>query len=164
MSDNEPPNKTDEMQRFTATGRPFKPPSPSKQGYAMNAIAGTASWGAAPANFLPVKFHDDSLIPVPVLRPEVAGKAEPLQKKNKSFLSSRRKSENANFTVKHIPRGEYLKYYAEDPDSGSYTGSEDLAADCILRGDDVIKYRREGLKFEDAIQDRWMPQEEKVLR
>ena len=128
----------------------------------MNAVAGTESWGAAPANFLPVKFHDDSLIPVPVLRPEDVGKAEPHKKK--AFLSSRRKSENANFTVRHIPRREYLKYYAKDPDSGSYIGSEDPAADCILRGDDVIKYRREALNFENAIRDRCMPQEEKVVR
>ena len=162
MSDSEPHQLTDEMQHFTATGRPFKPPNPSKEGYAMNAVAGTESWGAAPANFLPVKFHDDSLIPVPVLRPEDVGKAEPHKKK--AFLSSRRKSENANFTVRHIPRREYLKYYAKDPDSGSYIGSEDPAADCILRGDDVIKYRREALNFENAIRDRCMPQEEKVVR
>lgn len=163
MSDPEPLHTPNEMQHFTATGRPFKPPNPKKEAYITNAITATETWGASPANFLPVKFHDDSLIPVPVLRPEDVGKAEP-HKKKKSFLSSRRKSENANFTIKHIPRAEYLKHYAKDADSGSYIGSEDPAADCILRGDDVIKYRREALKFENAIQDRWKPREEKVIR
>ncbi len=129
----------------------------------MNAMAGTESWGAAPANFLPVRFHDDSLIPVPVLRPEDVGKVEP-QKSKKTFWSSRRKSENANFTIKHMPRGDYLKHYAKDPDTGLYIGSEEPAADCILRGDDVMKYRKAALQFENVSQDRWKLQADRVVR
>ena len=153
---------TDELQRFTATGRPYKAPNATKEGYAMNAISGTESFGAAPANLLPVKFTDESLIPVPVLRAEDVGKAEP-QKTKKSFWSSRRKSQNASFTMKHIPRGEYLKHYAKD-DNGAYIGTEEPAADCILRGDDLIKYRRPVLAFENRVQDNATTQDDKVIR
>jgi hypothetical protein len=151
MDDKEPLNVTEEMQRFTATGRPYKPPQTSKEGWTMNNLAGAESFGSAPANLLPVKFNDESLISVPVLRPEDVGKAEP-QKTKKSFFSSRRKSSNTNFTIKQIPRGEYLKHYAKD-DDGKYSGTELPADDCILRGEDVTKYRNPALTFKHEVID-----------
>ena len=117
-------SKMDSMQRFTATGRPFKSADPTKEGWSMNSMAVADSYGAAQGNLLPAKYTDDSLIPVPVLKPDQAGKALPERKR--SFFS-RRKSKDDSFTIKHLPRGEYLKHYAKD-DNGTYVGTEEPAA------------------------------------
>jgi hypothetical protein len=133
---------SDEMQRFSATGRPFQAPSKSdKMAMTMQSVNNAESYGHGPANLLPVRYTDDSLIPVPVMRSEDIGK--PAKKEKKSFFSSRRKSENTNFVMKEIPRGEYLKHYAKD-DSGKYIGTEEPASDCILRGEDLDYYRGKG--------------------
>ena len=76
---------------------------------------------------------------MPVLRPEDIGKADG-HKVKKSFFSSRRKSENSNFVIKQVQRGEYLKFYAKD-ERGRYVGTEEPAVDCILKGEDARRYR-----------------------
>ena len=141
MDDTTPLNDTSGMDSFTATGRPCSSlHKSSKTSSAMVSMAGAESWGAGPANTLPMKFSDSSLIPVPVLRPEDVGKVDG-HKSKKSFFSSRRKSENSNFVIKQVPRGEYLEYYAKD-EEGRYVGTEEPAVDCILKGEDVMRYRR----------------------
>ena len=113
------------MQRFTATCRPYNAPTKSdKHANTMNSIAVAESWGRGPANLLPRRYDDNSLISVPALRPEDVGKVEGHKKEKKSFFSSRRKSENSKFVMKQIPRGEYLAHYAKD-DDGKYIGTEE---------------------------------------
>lgn len=132
-------NTPEGMDRFTATGRPYKPPSERDKaaGAYTSVMASDSMGGVAGINHLPVKFTDDSIISIPVLPPGGTGQVEAAKKKH---FWSRRRSENANFTMKEMPRGEYLKHYAKD-DNGKYIGTEDPADDCILRGEDVAKYR-----------------------
>jgi hypothetical protein len=111
------------MQHFTATGRPYRPPQPAKEGWSYNSLAGADSYGAAPANLLPTRYTDESLIMIAVQRPENIGKAAPAKGK-KSIFSFGRKSKE-DFIMKKVPRGEYLKHYAKD-DDGKYTGMEAL--------------------------------------
>ena len=162
MDDQKPLNITDDMQRFSATGRPYK--TPATDGLAMNALAGAETWGAAPANTLPIRFHDDSLISVPVLRPEDVGKVE-AEKPKKSFFTSRRKSSNANFTIKQVPRRDYLKHYAKD-DDGKYCGSEAPAEDCILRGEDAAKYCKAAFLYKSHVStsETYKDQKDNVIR
>lgn len=133
-------NQPDGMDRFTATGRPFKPPS-KRDGAAgafdsiMASDAGALT--VAGVNHSPFKFTDDSILSIAVLPPGSNGQVEATKKKH---FWSRRRSENANFTMKEMSRGEYLKRYAKD-DNGKYIGTEEPADDCILRGEDVAKYR-----------------------
>lgn len=189
MDENGSPNVTEGMQRFTATGRPYRPPQPEIDGWSTNALSGTESFGASPANLLPVKFTDESLISVPTMRAEDVGKAE-APKSKKSFWSSRRKSSNGNFTIRQVPRGDYLKYYAKDEDGkyiGTYAmssvilrdppvctdawwsswlmsaGTEDPAKDCILRGDDIAKYRG-SLSFKNEIGESGTAKADGVIR
>lgn len=132
-------NMPDGMDRFSATGKAFKPIGKKDHGpMAWNSMHSADSLGAGPANLLPVKFTDDSMIDVAVMRPEDVGKAE-MPKKKASFFS-RRRSDNTNFVIRQMRRGDYLKHYAKD-DSGRYCGQEEPASDCILRGEDIQKYR-----------------------
>lgn len=55
--------------------------------------------------------------------------------------------------MRQITRGEYLKHYAKD-DNGRYIGSEEPAADCILKGEDVAKYRKELLGMDKGAEVR----------
>ena len=160
MSSEESLSKMESMQRFTATGRPFKAADPTKEGWSMNSMAVADSYGAAQGNLLPVKYTDDSLIPVPVLKPDQMGKALPERKR--SFFS-RRKSRDDSFTIKHLPRGEYLKHYAKD-DNGMYIGTEEPAADCILRGGDLTKYRRATITFHDEVNDSVESRHDEIVR
>ena len=142
---------SDAMQRFTATGRPFNPPTKSdKHGWAMNSVAQGEHILSGPANLLPQRYTDDSLISVPVMRPEDIDKPAESTKPKKSLFSSRRKSENTNFVIKKIPRGEYLKHYAKD-EGNKYVGTEEPARDCILRGEDVEKYRKGGIEYKHEV-------------
>lgn len=141
------------MDKFTATGRPFKEPSErDKAAGAFDMVAvgdGGGGFGATgPANILPVRYTDESLISVPVLPPGQIGRAP--EEKKKHFWSSRRSSRNSDFIIKEIPRGDYLKYYAKD-DDGAYIGTEDPAKDCILKGDDYERYRGAGLTFSNDL-------------
>ena len=153
----------DGMQRFSATGRPYQSPTNSEKHQAAVANIGIAdSMGRGPANLLPRKYTDDSLISVPCLSTEDIGRttssaAGPVtgleNEKSSRWWKSRRRSKdggsNENFVIKQIPRGEYLKHYAKD-DDGRYCGSEDPADDCILRGQDVQRYRGDGPRFAQA--------------
>ncbi|RMZ79719.1 hypothetical protein DV738_g3183, partial [Chaetothyriales sp. CBS 135597] len=131
-----------EMQSFTATGRPFKPRDKNdKKGGAWLALGNDMSLGHGAPDLLPQRYDDTSLITVPVMRPEDIGTANGhVTEKKRSLFSSRRRSENSQFVMKKIPRGEYLKHYAKD-EAGQYVGTDEPAADCILRGEDVAKYR-----------------------
>ena len=157
---------SDEMQRFTATGRPYQAPTRSdKHAGTMQSINNAESFGRGPANILPRRYNDDSLISIPVIRPEDIGKPDAYKKEKKSLFSSRRKSENANFIIKQIPRGEYLKHYAKD-EASKYIGTEEPAVDCILRGEDLERYRK---KFEyrheiDSISGRSGKTDDSVIR
>lgn len=103
------------------------------------------SMGAGAPNLLPVKFTDDSIIPIPVLPDgatqtptEITG--EPQRKK--WFGLFRKKDTKKDFVIKHMTRREYLKYYAKD-DEGRYIGTEEPAKDCILTHEsDVGRHRR----------------------
>ncbi|RMZ91348.1 hypothetical protein DV736_g1440, partial [Chaetothyriales sp. CBS 134916] len=142
---------TGDMQRFTATGRPFKPRGQQdKQAGTMLAMSASESFGQGAADLLPKRYDDNSIITVPVMRPEDAGKADGHKKEKRSFFSSRRRSENSNIMMRQMPRGEYLKHYAKD-DAGRYVGTEEPAVDCILRGEDVVKYRSKPLEYTHEI-------------
>jgi hypothetical protein len=111
MSTNDYSPTDDEMQRFTATGRPFQPLTKSdKHAMTMNAFASSESGSQAPPNLLPQRYTDESFISVPVMRPEDMGKHEGHKSAKTSFWTSRRKSNNNNFIIKQISRGEYLKW------------------------------------------------------
>jgi hypothetical protein len=131
-------NTPEGMDRFTATGRPFKEPSRREKAATTFdlVMASDSVLSTAGVNHLPVKFTDKSVISIPVL-PKGGAQIETPKKKR---FWSRRKSENNNFVMKEMTRGEYLKNYAKD-DQGKYTGTEDPAEDCILRGEDIEKYR-----------------------
>jgi len=100
------------------------------------------SVGAAAPDILPVKFHDDPIMTVPVLKPDAIGRPDGVagHRKKKSFWKPRRKPDEDTTTKKQMTPADYLKYYAKDA-QGRYTGSEDPAVDCILRGADLEKWR-----------------------
>jgi hypothetical protein len=125
MDDSQDSEVKDTMQRFTATGRPYRPHQPAKEGWSVNSLSAAESFGAGPANLLPTRFTDESLITIPVQRPENIGKVAPAKAK-KPFISFGWKSKD-DFLMKQVPRGEYLKYYAKD-ESGNYIGRQTLAA------------------------------------
>jgi hypothetical protein len=133
-------NAPDGMDRSTATGRPYKAPSRADKSAAAfdSVMAGDgAHFSFAGVNHLPVKFTDDSILSIPVL-PQGAGQVAADKKKR---FWSRRKSENTNFVMKEMSRGDYLKHYAKD-EQGKYIGTDEPAEDCILRGEDLEKYKR----------------------
>ncbi|KAL2421822.1 hypothetical protein ABEF95_008126 [Exophiala dermatitidis] len=147
-----------DMQPFTATGRPYSQShnKPGRSGSAMDALASVESYGAGAANLLPTKFTDDSLISVPVLRPEDIGRHHQVSRsgegggenkagklsffRRKSSSSQQTSSSSDNFVMRRIPRRDYLAHYAKD-EAGRYIGTEDPADDCILHGDDLLKFR-----------------------
>ncbi|RMD43313.1 hypothetical protein DV735_g1857, partial [Chaetothyriales sp. CBS 134920] len=131
-----------DMQCFTATGRPYQSRDKrDKRDATMLGLSTTEAIGHGTPALLPRRYTNDSLITVPVMRPEDVGTADGHKsEKKRSLFSSRRRAENSKFVMKQIPRGEYLKHYAKD-DAGQYVGTEEPAADCILRGEDVAKYR-----------------------
>ena len=146
--------ETDSRQRFTATGRPWVPPSKhEKAQFAMTQIGFADTFAQGAPQLLPFRYTDDSIISVPVLRPEDVGSyahrasvADGSAKKK--FWQSRWKSKdgglNEKFVIKKMKRGDYLKYYAKD-DEGRYCGTEEPATDCLLRGPDLQKWRGGGV-------------------
>lgn len=108
-----------DMLQFTATGRPYRPPQPTKEGWSMNSMSGTETFGAGPANLLPMIFTDDSLITIPILRPEDKGKARTSKRKRSLFAFGRKAK--GEFIMRQVTRGEHPKHYAKD-DSGMYVG------------------------------------------
>ena len=157
MAHAEPPLSPEAMRHFTAIGKPFIDLSPrhrAQVGLANVAVADTPSAGVNPGNDLPVRYTDESFISVPALRPEDINNAataarrvehEPeMRKRKKRFWQSLRASKdsdiNGSFIIKKIPRGEHLKHYAKD-DGGRYRGVQQPAVDCLLRGEDLVKWR-----------------------
>jgi hypothetical protein len=153
----------DSYQRFTATGRPYKDQSQENSyNSAMNAVMGsdTIAWGTGPANLLPFRYTDESTLMIAVLKPhtnnlsltsEYNNEGTP-NKKSKTRNLFRRKqstSVNDNFDTKKVTRGDYLKYYAKD-EKGFYCGTDDPAADCILKQkEDLEKWRTGKAKLVD---------------
>jgi hypothetical protein len=107
----------------------------------------------------PSEQTDDTLVTVPVLdlktlqrNEERSGaRKEAIRPKEKGKgLSSffRRSSSNfhspserkVNIDMRQITRREYLQHYAKD-DHGSYVGTDDPAADCILNEEDLARWR-----------------------
>lgn len=139
-------SSSDDMTRFTATGRPYKPENHYQSTWAGLADAPQT----VPGKTLPLKFTDESLISVPCLRPRsqeegfTKGEANKKDKKRwwrrKSSTSNGSMNNPDNFVMRKIQRGEYLKHYAKD-EQGAYIGTEEPAEDCILRGDDLETYR-----------------------
>jgi hypothetical protein len=115
-------NRDDPSQNFTATGRPMSTTKPSALGNIPGGFVPQAP------QFLPVKFHDDAIIPVPVIAaapaPEVISTAKPsgFMSRMKNIMSSK-KEEEGKLRVVYMPRREYMKYFAKD-DEGVYVGSE----------------------------------------
>jgi hypothetical protein len=132
MDDSQNSELKDTMQRFTATGRPYRPPQPAKEGWSVNSLSVAESFGAGPASLLPTRFTDESLITIPVQRPENIGKVAPTKAK-KPLLSFGRKSKD-DFLMKQVSRGEYLKYYAKD-ENGNYIGRQTPHSCTILFND-----------------------------
>ncbi|KAK5277293.1 hypothetical protein LTR40_010563 [Exophiala xenobiotica] len=84
---------------------------------------------------------------------------EKSQSSNKfSLFSSRKhskdKSGGENFTMRQIPRREYLARYAKD-EGGRYIGTQDPAEDCILHGEDLAWFRgnKRQAKFDNEIHE-----------
>jgi hypothetical protein len=151
---------------FTAVGGSFthaKAIRPSNS--AMEGLSNADSWGHGAPNLLPVKFHDDSVFAIPVMRPEdiktaaaAAGSntidAPTSDSKGRKLSFFHRKSSGSwgsydkkqKFAMRDVTRREYLAHYAKD-DQGQYTGTEDPAEDCILRGEDLVRYRHQSKEF-----------------
>jgi hypothetical protein len=134
---------SDDMMRFTATGRPFVPDDRYQSTWA--GLDSGDSFTGVPGKTLPFKYTDDSLISVPCLRLGIQESApasgEPNDTKKKWWRRKSSSSSNPdNFEMKKVRRGEYLKHYAKD-DQGNYCGTEEPAEDCILRGKDLERYR-----------------------
>ncbi|KAI9780801.1 MAG: hypothetical protein M1816_002673 [Peltula sp. TS41687] len=115
------PVKEDEMQRFTATGRPL-----TKHHNSGVANPSTFIPEAPPA--LPWKFTDSSMISVPI--PVLAREDGPTEEENAtgglgSKLKQAIKGKKAapKMRVVKMTRAEYLKYWARD-EQGNYIGTE----------------------------------------
>jgi hypothetical protein len=113
-------NQGDPTLCFTATGRPMQVNKPS--GLA-NMPGGIGFTPEAP-QFLPVKFNDDDIIPVPVL----VANSEPKVEERKGFMGKMKglvsgKDKEGKLRVVYMPRREYLKYFAKDDDN-NYVGTE----------------------------------------
>ena len=83
------------------------------------------------------------MISIPALRPEDVGKplsATPSEKPKKSFWRRLSRDDDQKFVMKKVTRGDYLKYYAKDEDR-NYVGTEDPADDCILKVEELVKWR-----------------------
>lgn len=138
---------SDDMMRFTATGRPFVPEDRYQSTW--NGLGNADAFQGTAGKTLPFKYTDESFISVPCLKPRAQESAtsigEPNEKKpkwwrRKSSTSSNSVNDPNNFTMKKIQRGDYLKHYAKD-EQGDYIGTEEPAEDCILRGKDLERYR-----------------------
>ena len=139
--------RSDDMMRFTATGRPFVPDNRHQSSWA--GMASEDAPQAVPVKTLPLKFTDESLISVPCLRTSAqedrcaSGGADKEKKKRwwrrRSSTSSRSVNNPDNFVMRRLKRGEYLKHYAKD-EHGNYIGTEEPAEDCILKWDDLETY------------------------
>lgn len=147
----------DGIQRFTATGQPYKPKDQNDNSGMM--FADTFAAGSAAANTLPFKFTDDSKLTIPVLpngrteivRDDTSSMTNDVkEEKSRGFFrklststssSKSNKKKNSDFVMKDMTRREYLKHYAKD-DKGRYCGSEDPADDCILGDEDIRKYQK----------------------
>ncbi|KIW52547.1 hypothetical protein PV05_08177 [Exophiala xenobiotica] len=141
---------------FSATGR--LDPSTNPESKAMDSLASGESFGMGPANHSPFRFTDDSIISVPVMRPEDVSRQavsntpppsdttdhgrEKAQGKKFSLFPRRHSKDKSgeNFTMRQIPRREYLARYAKD-EEGRYIGTQDPAEDCILHGEDLVRFR-----------------------
>jgi hypothetical protein len=138
--------KSDDMMRFTATGRPFVPDN--RYQTTWQGMANEDCPQGVAGKTLPWKYTDESLISVPCLRPrpeesaDASGEVNDKKKwwRRKSSTSSNSVNDPNNFVLKKMKRGDYLKHYAKD-EQGSYIGTEEPADDCILRGRDLEKYR-----------------------
>jgi hypothetical protein len=148
---------SDDMMRFTATGRPYKRDNRYQTTWAGMANAHVPQGVAGKT--LPWKYTDESLISVPCLKPRAqepappAGDAGDKMKKwwrRKSLTSGNSLNDPGNFMMKKVKRGDYLKHYAKD-EQGNYMGTEEPAEDCILRGKDLDKYRGSDTKFRHKI-------------
>jgi hypothetical protein len=158
---------SDDMMRFTATGRPFKAEDHYQSTWA-NLSDGDNPHGVA-GRTLPWKYTDESLISVPCLRlvpggpqQSISPTAGPNDKKKKWWRRKWSTSNSGvnnpeNFVMKQMQRGEYLKHYAKD-EQGNFAGTEEPADNCILRGKDLEKYGRSNdMDFQsDTVDDPWI--------
>lgn len=152
-SDHEPLDPSGGLQSFTATGRAYSPTSKAEKRQNNIASIGSAdAWGAGPANTLPFKFTDESLIPVPCLRSPrktdegglgPASEQVDVGKKKRWWRSGSKsgKSRDEDFVIRQIPRSEYLKHYARD-EQGRFAGTEEPAADCMLNAEDLRTFEQ----------------------
>lgn len=150
------------IESFTAAGRPFSVANatrPRQSG--LEAMSNAESFGFGAPNLLPVRFHDDSIISIPVLRPEdiqnAAGSntndAPTNDSKGRKLSFFHRKSTGGRFggpkekfAMREVTRRDYLAHYAKDSE-GKYAGTEWPAEDCILRGEDLVRYRQQKKEF-----------------
>jgi len=149
------------LSSFTAAGRPLSETNATRKGQsALEAMGHADSFGHGAPNLLPVKFHDDSIISIPVMRPEDihsahtnAAPAPASDGKSRKLSFFHRKSAGGGssapkqkFAMRELTRREYLAHYAKDND-GKYVGTEEPAEDCILRGEDLVRYRQPNKEF-----------------
>ena len=130
----------------------------------MDSLSSAESFGAGPANHSPFRFTEDDLISVPVMKVDentdttsgttTAAQTQSHKKFSLKFgrKSSTTKSGNEDFKMRRVPRREYLAHYAKD-EAGRYVGTAEPATGCILRGDDLAKYRgsKHLSKFENEV-------------
>lgn len=156
-----------DLESFSAVGRSFADAQTTRPGNsAMEGLANSDSLGHGAPNLLPVRFHDDSVFAIPVLRPEdvksaAAGsnatETPTSDTKGRKLSFFHRKSlgggswggshdKKQKFAMRDVTRREYLAHYAKD-DQGQYIGTEDPAEDCILRGEDLVRYRHRNKEF-----------------
>lgn len=170
MASHQPDTNTPDIQSFTATGNSYAHAQASRHSNsAMEGFTNADSMGAGAPNLLPVRFHDDSIISIPVLRPEDvnnsashdANNAPPSDGKSKKLSFFHRKSigggsggkrDKQKFAMRNVTRREYLAHYAKDND-GNFVGTEEPAEDCILRGEDLVRYRRQKSEFGAGVAD-----------
>lgn len=171
---------SDDMRRFTATGRPFVADDAYQSTWA-GFTDGDFIPGAATGKNLPLKYTDESVISVPCLRPppeEPIPEATDKKKKWLRRISSRHSSDSVddpkNFIIKRMTRGEYLKHYCMD-EQDNYAGTEEPAEDCILKGKDLEKYRggKETKRANEIVEEKkeglapvhtWEQREDMVIR
>lgn len=165
-TDTTPPD----IQSFTAIGNSFAHAQASRHSNsAMEGLTASDSMGYGAPNLLPVRFHDDSIISIPVLRPEDINNSTDPSSNNTALAEGRskklsffhRKSSGAGlggkrdkqkFEMRSVTRREYLAHYAKDND-GQFVGTEEPADDCILRGEDLVRYRRQKTDFGAGVDD-----------
>lgn len=137
------PNNDDDMQRFTAAGRPFN--RDVVQNAPLSGFGGVGNIGGgmfATQKMLPHRFTDQSIITVPVRRSDMdeppayseiggqeqdAGAQKGKKKKSASWTSrlgiKDHGSKTGQFVTLSMTRADYLMYCAKD-ERGQYIGSE----------------------------------------